>query len=66
VGYSGVLRPAGEGSPGTALGLKGPAVSVECFGHLALRLLGHRTSFLDDVTALTHQALVNRQVIVSS
>ncbi|MEV0557873.1 hypothetical protein AB0I27_31010 [Streptomyces sp. NPDC050597] len=41
-------------------------MSVECFGHLALRLLGHRTSFLDDVTALTHQALVNRQVIVSS
>ncbi|WP_306936376.1 hypothetical protein [Streptomyces phaeochromogenes] len=39
-------------------------MSVECFGHLALRLLGHRTSFLDDVTALTHQALVDRQMVV--
>ena len=63
VGYSGVLRPAGAGSPGTVLRLN-RLVSVECFGHLALRLLGRHAGFLHDVTALTHQALVDRQVVV--
>ncbi|MCZ4507317.1 hypothetical protein O3Q52_03665 [Streptomyces sp. ActVer] len=40
-------------------------MSVECLGHLALRLLGRHAGFLHDVTALTHQALVDRQMIVS-
>lgn len=38
---------------------------VHCLRHLALCLFGYHTSFRHGITAFTHQALVDRQVIVS-
>ncbi|MFK4098488.1 hypothetical protein ACI2L1_00080 [Streptomyces sp. NPDC019531] len=59
-------RLAGRGSLLRAGLLLNPVVPAQCLRRLMQRLFGHRTSFRYDVTALTYQILVNRQMIVSS